>query len=142
MKSVKTAKLPTKLAKRPKKQATEFWPTREEQRLPHLRNLSLVYEGYSEVVSLRPPDISLRGMFINTDRRFPEGAVLKLHFKLTRSGADVIARSEVRYCIPGVGVGVEFIELPPKCARAIEHELGLAGVRKHAKKPKASSNGA
>ncbi len=99
----------SKSAKRSKKQSSKFWPPREEQRLPHLRNLSLMYEGYSEVVSLRPPDISLRGMFINTDRRYPEGAVLKLHFRLTRSGADVVARSEVRYCIPGVGVGVEFI---------------------------------
>jgi len=136
-----SAKAVTKSAKSPKKEQEKFWPLREEQRLPHLRNLSLVYEGYSEVVSLRPPDISLRGMFINTDRRYPEGAVLKLHFRLTRSGADVVARSEVRYCIPGVGVGVEFIELPPKSARAIEKELGLAGVRKRGK-TKASSNGA
>jgi len=135
------AKTATKSAKSPKKEQKKFWPLREDQRLPHLRNLSLVYEGYSEVVSLRPPDISLRGMFINTDRRYPEGAVLKLHFRLTRSGADVVARSEVRYCIPGVGVGVEFIELPSKSARAIEKELGLAGVRKRGK-TKASSNGA
>jgi hypothetical protein len=137
-----SAKAVTKSAKSSKKEQEKFWPPREEQRLPHLRNLSLVYEGYSEVVSLRPPDISLRGMFINTDRRYPEGAVLKLHFRLTRSGADVIARSEVRYCIPGVGVGVEFIELPPKSARAIEKELGLAGVRRRGARTKASSNGA
>ncbi|MGB6198642.1 MAG: PilZ domain-containing protein [Candidatus Acidiferrales bacterium] len=139
------AKTLTKSAKGPKpgKDQKKFWPPREEQRLPHLRNLSLVYEGYSEVVSLRPPDISLRGMFINTDRRFPEGAVLKLHFRLTRSGEEVVARSEVRYCIPGVGVGVEFIELPPKSARAIQRELGLAGVlRKRPAKSKTSSNGA
>jgi hypothetical protein len=135
-------KTPTKSEKGPKKDQKKFWPPREEFRLPHLRNLSLVYEGYSEVVSLRPPDISLRGMFINTDRRYPEGAVLKLHFKLTRSGEDVVARSEVRYCIPGVGVGVEFIELPPRCARAIEKELGLAGVRKRPAKSKSSANGA
>jgi PilZ domain-containing protein len=134
-------KSPLKSAKRSKKEQKKFWPPREEQRLPHLRNLSLIYEGYSEVVSLRPPDISLRGMFINTDRRYPEGAVLKLRFRLTRSGADVTARSEVRYCIPGVGVGVEFIELPPKSARAIEQELGLAGLRKRVAKPKASANG-
>jgi hypothetical protein len=136
------AKTLTKSVKNAKKEPKKFWPPREEQRLPHLRNLSLVYEGYSEVVSLRPPDISLRGMFINTDRRYPEGAVLKLHFRLTRSGADVVARSEVRYCIPGVGVGVEFIELPPKSARAIEKELGLAGVRRRGAKTKVSSNGA
>ena len=129
-------------AKTTKKQPKTFASTREDLRLPHLRNLSLVYEGYSEVVSVRPPDISVHGMFINTDRRYPEGAVLNLKFRLTRSGEDVAARSEVRYCIPGVGVGVEFIGLPPKSARAIERELVLAGLRARTKKRKASSNGA
>jgi hypothetical protein len=124
-----------------KKEAKKYAATRQSPRLPHLRNLSLVYEGYSEVVSLRPPDISLRGMFINTSRRYPEGAVLKLQFRLTRSEAEVIARSEVRYCIPGVGIGVEFIELSPKSARAIARELGMAGVVKRGAKRNASSNG-
>ena len=64
-------------------------------------------------------------MFINTADHFPEGAVLKLRFRLYRSRVEVNTRCEVRYCLPGVGVGVEFVQLPTEAARAIENELCL-----------------
>ncbi len=65
-------------------------------------------------------------MFINTAHPFPEAAVLKLRFRLTRSGHEVIARAEVRYCLPGSGIGVEYIDISPADQRAIESELALA----------------
>ena len=95
-------------------------------RFPHLRELSVTYEGHSELVAVRPPDISERGMFINTSRRFPEGSVLKLRFQLTHTGVEVSTRCEVRYCLVGVGIGVEFVNLPRDSARAIETEIRLA----------------
>ena len=90
-------------------------------------DLSLVYEGQSEEMTLRGPDLSPQGMFINTPRHFPVGAVLKICFRLSRQDVVVHARAEVRYCLPGVGVGVEFFELSPEATRAIEKELELAG---------------
>jgi hypothetical protein len=89
----------------------------------HFRELWITYEGYSEEVPLRPPDLSSRGMFIQTPRHFPEGAVLKVRFRLARSRYEVNARAEVRYCLPGVGIGVEFIEIPSEARLAIEDEL-------------------
>ena len=99
---------------------------RQFLRHPHLRELSLTYEGRNETISIRPPDISVRGMFINTGARFPEGSVLKLRFRLTRTGAEIATRCEVRYCLPSVGVGVEFVGLPPECSRAIEKEIRIS----------------
>lgn len=98
---------------------------RQAARYAHIRQLAINYEGASEEISLRPPDISTRGMFINTPRIFPEGAVLKVRFRMARSNHEVQVRSEVRYCLPGVGIGVEFIDLPPDARRAIEEELEL-----------------
>jgi hypothetical protein len=92
-------------------------------RHPHLRELSMTYEGHNESVSIHPPDISAKGMFINTATRFPEGSVLKLRFRLARTGVEIATRCEVRYCLPGVGVGVEFLDLPPECASVIEKEI-------------------
>jgi hypothetical protein len=46
-----------------------------------------------------------------------------LRFRLSRSGIEVHARSEVRYCLPGVGIGVEFIGLSPEYLSAIEQEI-------------------
>ncbi len=99
-----------------------------------LCDLSVTYEGHSDVIVCRQPDVSTRGMFINTNRRLPEGAVLNVRFRLTRTGEAIQARAEVRYCLPGVGVGVEFVEISPESLRAIKTEIELWGGRAPAKK--------
>jgi hypothetical protein len=98
--------------------------SRQEARYnAYVRSLSVTYEGSVEDITLRAPDISPKGMFINTPNHLPEGAVLKVSFQLPRSNFEVLARCEVRYCLPGVGIGVEFIEISPEAQRAIEDEI-------------------
>jgi hypothetical protein len=94
----------------------------------HFSELSFIYEGKVEEVPIRPPDISVQGMFIQTSQRFAEGAVLKVRFRLARSRHEVHARAEVRYCLAGVGVGVEFVNISPEDRTAIEQELRDARV--------------
>lgn len=98
---------------------------RRTERYTYYRDLSVTYEGASAQVPVRAPDLSTRGMFINISRRFPTGAVLKIKFYLTRTEFEVNGRAEVRYCLPGVGVGVEFVELSDEARRAIEEELSV-----------------
>jgi hypothetical protein len=85
----------------------------------------MIYEGFEEDISVRPPDISPHGMFINTRTEYPQGAVLKLRFRLSRTGIVIETRCEVRYCLRGVGVGVEFVAIPPEAVKAIENEIGV-----------------
>jgi hypothetical protein len=96
---------------------------RRDARYPQLCELSMIYEGFTEDVSVRPPDLSAHGMFINTNKAYPEGAVLKLRFRLSRTGVLINTRGEVRYCLKGVGIGVEFIEATPEIVSAIEEEI-------------------
>jgi hypothetical protein len=103
-------------------------------RFSSLSDLSVTYEGYSESILTRVPDVSTRGMFINTNRSFPEGAVLNVQFRLSLSGVQIQTRAEVRYCLPGVGVGVEFIEISAAGVRAIEEEIDLQDVHGVGKK--------
>lgn len=98
---------------------------RVARRISTIRELSVTYEGRSEEVALRPPDISTRGMFINTRHQFPEGAVLNVQFRLGQTRAMVVTRAEVRYCLPGVGVGVEFVNISEEALQAIEREVTL-----------------
>lgn len=110
--------------KRKSARISQDWgAARVAERYSSLRELSVAYEGHSDTIATRPPDISTRGMFINTPRHFPEGAVLNVRFRLSRTGVEVESRCEVRYCLPGVGIGVEFVSISPKAARAIEQEL-------------------
>jgi hypothetical protein len=98
---------------------------RRDIRYPQLSELSMIYEGFEEDICVRPPDLSPHGMFINTSTEYPQGAVLKLRFRLSRTGVVIQTRCEVRYCLRGVGVGVEFVAIPPESVRAIENEIGL-----------------
>ena len=101
-------------------------PNRQFERFNSYRDLQVNYEGYSEEIPVRVPDISTRGMFINTPHQFPQGAVLNVKFILTRSNTEIAARAEVRYNLPGVGVGIEFIDIAPELQKAIEEELRVA----------------
>jgi hypothetical protein len=103
----------------------DYTAQRTAPRISAIRDLSVDYEGYSESIVTRPPDISTRGMFINTSRVFPEGAVLNVQFCLALSGIEIRSRAEVRYCLAGVGVGVEFVEISPESIAAIQHEIEM-----------------
>ena len=98
---------------------------RTARRVHTVEDISVHYEGRTEEVAARLPDVSPGGMFINTPYRFPEGAVLNLRFRLSITGAEINTRCEVRYCMPGVGVGVEFVGISPEATEAIEHEIAL-----------------
>lgn len=98
-------------------------PSRDNERYATYRGLSLIYEGRSETMKVRAPDISPQGMFIHIPHHFAEGAVIKLEFWLTRSGHHVRARGEVRYCLTGVGIGVEFVDISEEDKLAIQAEI-------------------
>jgi Tfp pilus assembly protein PilZ len=85
--------------------------------------LKIMYDGLSEWTDARSPDLSPSGLFINTPHTFSTGAKLKLRFELHRTKITVQATGEVRYCLPGMGVGVEFVNLPEMYGTAIEKEM-------------------
>ena len=105
------------------KKDKDFAAPRRELRFPQLLELRMNYEGDGENIPLRPPDISLHGMFVNTSTHFPEGSIVNLRFRLTRSNVEVQTRGEVRYRLPGIGIGVEFVGMQPEAVRAIEKEI-------------------
>ena len=98
---------------------------RLDPRVRSLRGISVSYEGHSEEWIVRPPDVSRHGMFLATTHTFPEGAVLNLKFQLAITGAEIETRGEVRYCLKGVGVGIEFLGISPDAMRKIEREVQL-----------------
>ena len=108
----------------------EMLELREAERWQPYRDLSVIYEGSSGELPVRPPDLSTHGMFIHVPRELPVGSVLKISFRLQRSGFQVNVRAEVRHCIPGTGLGVEFLDLPDEAARMIEKELLAPGPRR------------
>jgi hypothetical protein len=83
----------------------------------------------------RESRLSFQGMFVNTSTHLTERAVVIPRFRLTWSDVQVQTRCEVRYCLLGVGIGVEFIGLGIEAVRAIEEELRyFSRFRRPAKK--------
>jgi len=108
--------------------ANPFGSARREPRLQQLSELHMSYEGEEGEVPIRPPDISLHGMFVNTTTHFPEGAVINLRFRLTRSNVEVQTRGEVRYYLHGIGIGVEFVGIGAAALDAIQQEIQASSV--------------
>jgi PilZ domain len=111
---------------------------RREPRIQFLSEVHLEYEGSGCEILYHPPDLSAHGMFVNTSTHLPEGAVVNLRFRLTRSDVQVQTRCEVRYCLPGIGIGVEFIGLGVEAVRAIERELRYFSQFRHPRKKRLS----
>lgn len=88
-------------------------------------DLKMSYDGCTETINVRSPNLTPYGMFVNTPRIFAEGAELRLRFDLRRTGVLVQTAGKVRYCCAGVGVGVQFIRLPAYARAAIEKELEI-----------------
>jgi PilZ domain len=112
------------------------WATaRLALRIHSIRQIAVQYEGTEERIISRVPDVSTTGMFINTSRTYAEGAVLNLSFCLALSGLEVQARGEVRYTLPGVGVGVQFVDIAENAIHSIEREIQLSrSIRRPARR--------
>ena len=104
--------------------------SRSSPRVYSVEEIAISYEGQDEEIMVKPPNLSSRGMFINTSRSFPESAVLSLKFRLVLTGEEIRTRGEVRYCEPGVGIGVEFIRLDPDAAWLIQREIELSNGKR------------
>ena len=101
---------------------------REHRRFSYFRDLTVNLEGRTEQIKLRPNDISTSGMFINTEYLFPEGSIVHISFVLAITGNKIHVRGEICYSLPGVGIGVKFIEISPEDKRAIEQEISIASI--------------
>ena len=104
---------------------TESAPTPDDRR-KHDRSRLIVdvfYNGQDATGVASTQDISVGGLYMNTQADLPEGSVLLLRIPLA-DGQDVIVNGEVVYTSPGKGVGVSFQGLSAASRELLEAELG------------------
>ena len=96
----------------------------QDERRQHDRSRLLVdvfFDGKDATGVASTKDISVGGLYMNTQTDLPEGAVLMLRIPL---GEDqVVVNAEVVYSNPGRGVGVRFQGLSEKDRALMEREL-------------------
>jgi hypothetical protein len=103
---------------------THDYITPQIERRQH-RRVKLVAEvrcaalGLDEVLVTR--DVSIGGLFINTKQPLPEGAVCELSFRLRPDRPPVQCQGRVASSVAGLGMGINFINLNPHAAEALEN---------------------
>lgn len=66
-------------------------------------------------------DVSAGGMFVETTVPCEQGARVELRFHLNDGGPVLLAQAEVKYLVPKLGMGVEFVNLSPSERERLEN---------------------
>lgn len=83
--------------------------------------VDVYFDGHDATGVASTKDISLGGLYMNTQTVVPEGAVLTLRIPFGEE--QVVVNAEVVYSNPGRGVGVRFQGLTEKDRSLMEREL-------------------
>lgn len=97
----------------------------QEDRRLHDRSRLIVdvfFNGADSTGVASTKDISIGGLYMNTQAIIPEGSVLLLRIPLS-GNEQVVVNAEVIYSNPGRGVGVRFQGLSEKDRGLMESEL-------------------
>ncbi len=89
-----------------------------------LLHVDVVINGILKAKAL---NISDGGMYIHTPAEFIKGALLDL--RLDIEGSAVILKTAVRHIEPGIGMGVQFMDLSPQQSEAIKGLIRHASSR-------------
>jgi len=90
---------------------------RDAKRINYICEVECDGSGVSRLAT-RINDLSMTGAFIDTMTNFSPGTILELRFHVKDVRIETTA--EVRYCMPGMGMGVRFLDLKPEHAAALE----------------------
>jgi hypothetical protein len=96
-----------------------------DERRKHDRSRLIVdvfFNGQDATGVASTQDISVGGLYMNTQAHLPEGALLLLRIPLP-DGQEVIVNGEVAYVNPGSGVGVSFQGLSAESRTLLESAL-------------------
>jgi hypothetical protein len=85
--------------------------------------LDVVFDGEDTTGVASTKDISVGGLYMNTQATIPQGAVLLVRIPF-RADATVVCRAEVIYSEPGRGLGLRFIDLSDEGRALLGQEVG------------------
>ena len=85
--------------------------------------VDVFFDGNDATGVASTKDISVGGLYMNTQTNLPEGSVLLVRIPFG-DGKQIVANAEVVYSNPGRGVGLRFQSLSEENRELIERELG------------------
>lgn len=83
--------------------------------------IEIYFDGLDATGVAHTRDISLGGLYMNTQAEIAEGAQIKLRIPVVNN--QIIADAQVVYSNPGHGVGVRFVALSDEARALLQEEL-------------------
>jgi hypothetical protein len=140
------------------KRVEKDWDTaRSALRIHSIRQIAVQYEGTDERVISRVPDVSTSGMFINTSRKYAEGAVLNLSFCLalsdwkckraaksaipfpeSASACNLLTSARTRFVPSSRKPGSRAAFSPCRAKRSVANQFAASPLRANNRSPKPS----
>ena len=96
-----------------------------DERREHDRSRLIVdvfFDGQDVTGVASTKDISLGGLYMNTQATIPQGAMLLVRIPFRRD-AEVVCSAEVVYSEPGRGVGLRFQNISDEARAVLEREV-------------------
>lgn len=78
--------------------------------------------GLDEIFVSR--DVSTGGLFLNTPNPLVPGSQVELSFSVTPEGPEIECSGRVVYALPGVGMGIQFIDAKGQVELALNKPFG------------------
>jgi PilZ domain len=78
--------------------------------------------GLDEIFVSR--DVSTGGLFLNTPDPLVPGSQVELSFSVTPEGPEIECPGRVVYALPGVGMGIQFIDARGEVEMALSRPFG------------------
>ena len=84
--------------------------------------MDVFFDGKDATGVASTKDISVGGLYMNTQADIPEGSMLLVRIP-SSEGRQIVCNAEVVYSNPGLGLGVRFQGLSNEARELLEHEL-------------------
>jgi hypothetical protein len=69
-------------------------------------------------------DVSTGGLFLNTPDPLVPGSQVELSFRVTPEGPEIECSGRVVYSLPGVGMGIQFVDAKGEVELALSKPVG------------------
>lgn len=104
---------------------TDIIERRSSQRKPVIASAQVIELDSGARLRARSCDLVVRGCYIDTLNPFPPGTFVRI--RLEKEDATFDAKGKVVYRLPGLGMGIAFLDLTPENQLILEQWLALSG---------------
>ena len=97
---------------------------RKHKRVP--LKVAVACRGNDRAMQVHSENISISGLLVRCDDPFPQDSEISVSFMLPDSSSTILLRARVAHVVPGLFMGVEFMEVPAEARGSIDQYVAAS----------------